>query len=25
MTVPPYHFAGANDATVVIGEDPKGA
>ncbi len=25
MTVPPYHFAGAGDAMVVIGEDPKGA
>ena len=25
MTVPPYHFTGANDAVVVIGEDPKGA
>jgi len=25
MTVPPYHFAGAGEGVVVIGEDPKGA
>jgi ubiquinol-cytochrome c reductase iron-sulfur subunit len=25
LKVPPYHFAGAGDGMVVIGEDPKGA
>ncbi len=25
LTVPPHHYAGAGDARVVIGEDPKGA